>query len=372
MDTQSVGIGVIGCGGFALFACGHFTKIPGVRVAAAADVVEAAAQRLAGEFGGAQVLSVEDLVQHPDVDIVYIATPPSLHYPQAMMALKAGKHVICEKPLAVTLEQADEMIAAARPRNRVLVANLMQRYNPLADMVKGLIDSQVLGEALHGYFENYAADESLGPSHWFWDPDVSGGIFIEHAVHFFDLFESWFGKGRMESAQLCMRPRTDIEDQHLCAVRYGDAMIVNFYHGFTQSDRMDRQEMRLLFERGDITLYEWVPTRARIRALVDEEGARKLADLFPDSRVTVDTDYFPEERACMGRHKKFQVRQRITLEHGLNVDKQERYGAIVRDMLEDQLAWMRDPGHVRRLTEQNGRDSLAMAVEANRLAHAGR
>ena len=224
MDTASVGIGVIGCGGFALFACGHFTKIPGVRIAAAADVVDAAAQRLAGEFEGARVLSVEDLVCDPEVDLVYIATPPSLHHPQAMMALQAGKHVICEKPLAVTLEQADEMIAAARAQNRVLVANLMQRHNPLADMVKGLVDSGVLGDVLHGYFENYAGDERLGPSHWFWDPDVSGGIFIEHAVHFFDLFESWLGKGTVEAAQLCMRPGTDMEDQHLCTVRYGESV----------------------------------------------------------------------------------------------------------------------------------------------------
>ena len=151
-----------------------------------------------------------------------------------------------------------------------------------------------------------------------------------------------------------------------------ERVLVNFYHGFTQADRMDRQEMRLLFERGDITLFEWVPTRARIRALVDEAGARTIANLFPDSKVTVEEDYFPENRACMGRHKEFQARQKITVEHGRNVDKQERYGAIVRDMLEDQLAWMHDPGHTRRLTEENGRYSLAMAVEADRLAHAGR
>ena len=54
------------------------------------------------------------------------------------------------------------------------------------------------------------------------------------------------------------------------ALRYGDDALVNFYHGFHQTGRMDRQELRLVFERGDLTLFDWVPTRARVHAVVDE------------------------------------------------------------------------------------------------------
>ena len=108
-----------------------------------------------------------------------------------MAALEAGKHVICEKPLALTVAQADEMIAAARRNGRLLIANLMQRYNPLFDAVRKLIRSGVLGDFLHGTFENYASDENLPADHWFWDRSKSGGIFVEHGVHFFDLFDGW-------------------------------------------------------------------------------------------------------------------------------------------------------------------------------------
>ena len=69
----------------------------------------------------------------------------------------------------------------------------MQRYNPLFEMVRTLIANQLLGELLHGYFENYASDENLPAEHWFWDRAKSGGIFIEHGVHFFDMLMWIFG-----------------------------------------------------------------------------------------------------------------------------------------------------------------------------------
>ena len=120
----------------------------------------------------------------------------------------------------------------------------------------------MLGELLHGYFENYASDESLPPDHWFWDRAKSGGIFIEHGVHFFDLFAGWLGRGHGRRGAGGAAARAPaIEDQVQCTVRYGDGVLVNFYHGFTQPGRMDRQELRLVFERGDVTLYDWVPTR---------------------------------------------------------------------------------------------------------------
>ena len=152
-------------------------------------------------------------------------------------------------------------------RGLLLATNLMQRYNPLFDAVGELLKRKPLGELLHAYFENYACDESLPAEHWFWDRSKSGGIFVEHGVHFFDLFAGWLGPGKVEAAQVCVRPGTTIEDQVQCTVRYGDGVLVNFYHGFTQLGRMDRQELRLVFERGDVRLEEWIPVRATIHAV---------------------------------------------------------------------------------------------------------
>ncbi|HEX5269407.1 MAG TPA: Gfo/Idh/MocA family oxidoreductase [Gemmataceae bacterium] len=374
MASQSlgdeVGLAVIGCGGFGLFALQHFAQVGGVKLVGMAGTHRPAALAAARRFGIPDVEDVAALVRRDDVNLVYIATPPFLHHSQAMTALEAGKHVICEKPLALTVAQADEMVAAARRNGRLLVANLMQRYNPLFDAVRQMVRSRVLGDFLHGTFENYASDENLPADHWFWDRPKSGGIFVEHGVHFFDLFDGWLGDGRVEAAQCGVRPGTAIEEQVQCTVRYGDTGLVNFYHGFHQPGRLDRQEMRLLFERGDVTLFEWVPTRARIRALADEQGTRDLCDLFPGARLDVSAAYSGRDRACQGRHKALDVYQMIELTHGEGRLKSHVYGNLLRALLADQLAWLRDPAHRRRVTEENGRDSLAVACEADRLAHA--
>ncbi|MCP4642337.1 MAG: Gfo/Idh/MocA family oxidoreductase [bacterium] len=369
MSDKPIGIGVVGCGGFATFALGFFTEVPGVRVVAASDTVPEAAEAMRSRFAiEREAVDVETLAALPDVDVVYIATPPYLHHAQSMTALRAGKHVICEKPLAMSVAEADEMVAMARDKNLLLIANLMQRYNPLYEMVSRIIASGALGNVIHGFLENYAQDEGLLPDHWFWDKAMSGGIFIEHGVHFFDMFEGWLGAGTVESAQVTSRPGMDLENQVQCAVRYRDGVMVNFYHGFTQFTRMDRQEFRLLFERGDITLQEWVPIRMVVRAAVDDAGAQALRDMLPDAEIEVVAEYEGADRSARAHQTDMEVAQRLEIRYGFDHDKQERYGEILRAMMTDQAAWIRDPSHERRITEQNGYNSVVVAETADRLA----
>ena len=299
MSQGEIRVGIIGCGGFGLYALQQFVQVPGVKLIGMAGTNRPAAHAAARRFGIPDIEDVGRLLARDDVDLVYIATPPFLHHPQGIAALEAGKHVICEKPLAMTVEQADAMIAAARKSDRLLVANLMQRYNPVYEAVDRLIQSGTLGELLHGYFENYASDENLPPEHWFWDRSKSGGIFVEHGVHFFDLFAGWLGAGTVVAAQRGLRPGSSppIEEHVQCTVRYGPTVLVNFYHGFHQAGRMDRQELRLVFERGDVTLYDWVPTRARIHAIADEAQTRALCELFPGARLDVSADLFAARTA---------------------------------------------------------------------------
>jgi predicted dehydrogenase len=369
MDDGHIRLGVIGCGGFGLFALQHFAQVAGVRLVGMAGTHRRAALAAAARFGVECVDDIGEFLRRDDMEMVYIATPPFLHHPQALAALEAGKHVIVEKPLALTLGQADELIAAARERDRLLVTNLMQRYNPLFDAVRRLVEARVLGEVLHGSFENYASDENLPAGHWFWDRAKSGGIFVEHGVHFFDLFAGWLGRGRVESAEVGVRPGTGIEEQVDATARYGEVALVNFYHGFHQVGRMDRQELRLVFERGDVTLYDWVPTRARIHALVDERQTRDLCDMFPGARLDVIASYSGKDRACRGRGREIDAYQILDLSFGDGRAKMPLYGRLLRSLMEDQVAWIRDRDHRRVVTEANGRDSLAMACEADALAH---
>jgi predicted dehydrogenase len=369
MNDGRIGLGVVGCGGFGLFALQHFTQVRGVGLVGMAATHRPASLAAAARFGVENEDDLAAFLGRDDLDVVYIATPPFLHYAQALAALEAGKHVIVEKPLALTVPQAEQLVAVARQRGRLLVANLMQRYNPLYEAVRRLVEGRTLGEVLRGSFENYASDENLPADHWFWDRARSGGIFVEHGVHFFDVFAGWLGRGRVEAAHVGVRPGTAVEEHVCCTVRYGDTALVDFYHGFHQAARMDRQELRLVFERGEITLFDWVPTRARIRAAVDERQTRELCDLFPGARLDVSASYGGRDRSCRGRGKEFDVSQVIELSTGEGQEKSPLYGRLLRSLMEDQVAWIRDGDRQRVVTERNGRDSLAMACEADALAH---
>lgn len=368
--ADTIGLGVIGCGNFGLFALQHFVQVEGVELKAMAATHRPQAIACARRFGIGDPIEVDELLARPDISLVYIATPPFLHYPYAKQALLAGKHVLIEKPLATRLEHAQELFALAREQKRLLVTNLMQRYNPVFDKVARLIQEKPLGDLLHAYFENYATDEGLPADHWFWDRNKSGGIFVEHGVHFFDLFAGWLGSGEMISAARSLRPGSNVEEQVECTACYRGQVLVHFYHGFHQMARMDRQEMRFVFELGDVTLYGWIPTQVRIHAAVDEAQTRVLCDIFSRGVLDVIAVYTGKDRQAVCRFKPRDVFQLVELHWGWEVRKMPLYGQLLRDLLRDQLAYLQNPSHLRRITEQNGYDSLKMAVAADRLAQA--
>jgi hypothetical protein len=133
---------------------------------------------------------------------------------------------------------------------------------------------------------------------------------------------------------------------------------------------MDRQELRLVFEWGDVTLFDWVPTRVRIHAIVDEAQTRSLCDLFPGARLDVAAVYSPKDRACQARGKPLDIYQTIELSFGDGTNKSVRYNELLRAFMTDQITWIRDRKHVRKISEKNGRDSLAVACAADALAQA--
>src|SRR5881275_14280 len=102
MKTESIRIGALGAGGFGMFALQQFTQIPGVELVAIGATHRKAAFAMAQRFDIPDLGDAPAVLERKDINLVYISTPPFLHYPQAMAALKAGKHVICEKPLALT------------------------------------------------------------------------------------------------------------------------------------------------------------------------------------------------------------------------------------------------------------------------------
>jgi predicted dehydrogenase len=366
-----LGYGLIGCGGFGRFCLQAYRQMDELTCLAVADDDPELARATAAEFGVDATPSTEALLARADIGIVHLATPPFTHASLAFQVLEAGKNVLCEKPLALGVNDAEAMVALARRKGLLLSVNLIMRYNPLCRAVKDLVESRLLGEPILASFINAAQDEALGPAHWFWDPSKSGGIFIEHGVHFFDLFEWWFGPGEVLSAHQLARPGSAIIDQVQCCVRYGEMTLGSFYHGFHQMRSRDQQSWEIIFETGTLRMAGWLPTQVALDMHGTETGLSEVAALFPGAQIQIVESYPEGPRSAVSRNRPRDVSLHARLAMGAGLSKMELYEEVLRSLMRDQLQAIADPGHLRVISEGNGISSLTYAVAAQAAAESG-
>jgi len=368
--NKSIGLGLIGCGDFGRFCMEAFSGIEGVKPAAVADIVPPAADAMGKALGVPAFHSPEELIACEAVDVVHIATPPSSHYDIVMSALEAGKHILCEKPLAMDNAQATEMVEKAQSKKLTMPVNFVLRYNDVVDTLKAVIDSGALGKVLRAQLTNCASDHKLMPKHWFWNKSISGGIFIEHSVHFFDLYRHLLGDGEVIFSHTESRESDGIEmeDRAMCSVRHDSGTIASQYHCFDQPLPMDRTNHRLVCEMGDIFIEGWIPLEMRIDAVVNEESLGKLIECCPDCDVEVIEEYAGRDEPIIGRSLVRDVDRRICLTYVPTTEKQAVYAQSVRDLFADQIAFIKDPSHAREVTETNGLDAVRLAEKATKLA----
>lgn len=358
-------LGIVGVGGFGLFCLDHCRYIPGVRITAAADIKQELLTRAAEEFGVSYTTTDwRELVTHPEVDVVHIVTPPSLHAEQAIMAAHAGKHVFIEKPIAITLEDADALLRAAEENEVRVGTDFVMRYNPLYDTVRTITEEGLLGVPMRLVFENYAQD--LPADHWFWNPWLSGAIPVEHGVHFFDIFASIFGPGEVKWAGRLQRAGGE-EDKWLMVLQYGARMYGSYTHNFDVPTAIEQTTAEMVFERGRLLLYGWIPERLFLDALVTDREAERLQQLMPGLTMTPIP---PSEQQVLANGQTFTLTQHVKADVSPG-EKQAIYGRAVYDAMADFIAWTKDPQHTPRVTGADGREALRVALEVEALARKG-
>lgn len=363
-------LGLIGYGGFGRFSAEAFSQIPDVRVVAVADVAPASRALAVQRFGARVSTHAADVLNDPDVDIVVISTPPNTHAPLAIAAAERGKHIFCEKPLAISLPEADDVIAAVERNHVRLTLNYVMRHNPLNHKLAALLRTGVLGPLHHLSLENWATDEPIPPGHWFWDPAQSGGIWVEHSVHFFDLF-AWLSGARAEAATAIGRRRANGDrDREWAIVRYSDGLTTTYHHAFTQAQRFEQTTIRLACARGYVTLQGWIQTYLILDALVDDEGVdivRGWAGVEPE----VLERYTGPAQEGWAFGGPYRVSARLRVELALPHAKMGAYTEAIRAGMQDLIAAVRDPHHTLVVTPMDGWKSLAVALAAVRASQTG-
>jgi predicted dehydrogenase len=260
---MSLGIALVGAGAFGRFCLDAFSKMRELRIVAVCDIDLPRAEEMAKLYGAAAYSSLEALLRNPEVQIVALNTPPHLHAKQGAMILEAGKHLFCEKPLALTMAEAEKLVALAESKKLLLSVNYVMRHNPLWQQVAKFRETGVFGKLRHMNLANHAAGLELPDNHWFWDKAKSGGIWIEHGVHFFDAFAMVAGEaGEIVASQFFEDARGYVDRVEAIA-RYGDTA-AHFYHGFDQSSITEQTITTISFENSYISLNEWIPTELTI------------------------------------------------------------------------------------------------------------
>jgi len=364
------GLGLIGFGGFGQFIADVFSEMPQARLRAVCDA-DAARRKLAAERYGVRTFENPlELIELPEVEVVVISTPPNTHAPLGIAAAQKGKAVFCEKPLATTFEDAARLIQTAQENSAALIVDFVQRYNPLNEAVRDLVRERVLGRLVNMEVTNYASDEFLKPGHWFWDRQISGGIWVEHGVHFFDLAAWW-----MDSPAACVtalasnRPNGE-EDRVWAIVRHQDGSTATFCHTFTQPAAFEQTSIRLAFSRGYVTLEGWIPTRLLLRAMVNQSELDYLEGRF--ECIPAKLAMLKEENCCgWASGEEYEVKYEAEFEVELSEGKQAVYRQCVARAMLDLLELTRTPGFTPRVTAQDGLLALQTALAAGRAAQEG-
>ena len=190
MLSGRLGVGVIGLG-IGRWHIESYLAIPEAKVAAICDIDEERLRTAATRYGVARIYAdYKELCQSSNVDAVSICVPNHMHAPVAICALEHGKHILCEKPLAVSPEEGKRILEAAnnRPDLKAMVA-MKFRFNKDSVYVKNMVENGELGEVYYGfttYLRQLGGIPKMGS--WFTRKKLSGGgSLIDNGVHFLDL-----------------------------------------------------------------------------------------------------------------------------------------------------------------------------------------
>ncbi len=193
--AKKLRVGVIGTGFGQQVQIPAFRAHPRVELVAIASGRPGKARAIADSFGIRHAFDDYGRLVKADLDLVSITTPPDLHHPMTMIALAAGRHVLCEKPMALSTPQAVEMLDEAERRKVIHLIDHELRFNPTRRKIKSLVADGFIGRPQHALITS--AGTRAGPARpWTWWSDATrgGGILGAFGSHQIDLLRYWLGE----------------------------------------------------------------------------------------------------------------------------------------------------------------------------------
>ncbi len=251
-------VGIVGAGMIADFHAKAINSLPNARLTGIWNIRKEKAERLAQKYGVQRWGSLEEMMQSDETEIVMIATPSGAHMEPSIEAAAYGKHVLCEKPLEISLERIDQMIDAHNRAGTFLGGIFNMRYNETTQIIKRAIDEQRFGvityAAVHvpwwrseAYYEGW---------HGTWGLD-GGGALMNQSIHMIDLLQYLMGPVKSIGAfyDHLGHPRIEAEDTSVAIVRFENRALGMIY-GTTASWPGQFRRLEIAGTKGTILLVE--------------------------------------------------------------------------------------------------------------------
>ncbi len=246
---MSIRIGIVGVGGMGTFHFRNYSRIAGAEVVALCDIDP---KKISGDFSGINInigdasadvditklkmYSDADLLfQDPDVDVIDITLPTFLHADFAIRAMKAGKDVICEKPMALTPEEGEKMVACAKQTGKKLFIAQCIRFWPQYAVAREIVQSKKYGEVTSGYFVRRSGLPKWSWENWLLTPERSGGCVLDMHIHDSDFVLYCFG---MPNAVTSFGTKGDnvLNDDVLSTFHYDNGALIVAEGGWSYKD----------------------------------------------------------------------------------------------------------------------------------------
>jgi predicted dehydrogenase len=259
--ARAHGIGIVGAGVIAATHAAAIAAVPGARLVAVTDVVPERAIAFAGSHGCAAEPSLDALLARDDIDVVSVCVPSGLHAEVGIQAAAAGKHLVVEKPIDVSLAAADLLIDAADTAGVTMTVISQHRFDAGLVELRGLIDDGALGRLLVGeastkWYRSQAYYDS-GPWRGTWALD--GGSLMNQGIHYVDLLRWTMGPVTEVSAIYGTQDhQVEVEDTALAVLRFSSGAMATVvsstvvFPGFAQRLEVSGTGGTVVVEDGEI------------------------------------------------------------------------------------------------------------------------
>ena len=289
-DARGFRIGLVGCGRISRNHFDAIAKVDGLELAAVCDTDVERARQAGETYGVPSYRALDEMLRAGDFDVVAICTPSGLHSPQGIAAARAGKHVVTEKPMSLSLRQADDLVRACDDAGVQLFVVKQNRLNPPIQLIKRAVDKGRFGRI---YLANVTVrwqrpQEYYDAEPWRGTWEFDGGAFMNQASHYVDLIQ-WL-VGPVESVMgktATQARRIEAEDSGIGVLKFRSGALGVIEVNVLTYPRNLEGSITIIGERGTVKIGGTAVNRVEHWTFAEYDDDDKLVDAANTNPPTV-------------------------------------------------------------------------------------